>query len=73
MLAGYVLVHGLIMARGRVGSMHVTVMRQQSKREWYDDFVCSVFPLTVNLSSLDICSIDAVIAWTTHWTVDFPV
>lgn len=50
MLAGYVLVHGLIMARGRVGSMHVTVMRQQSKREWYDDFVCSVFPLTVNLS-----------------------
>lgn len=31
--AGYALVHGQIMARGRAVSMHVTGMRQLSKRE----------------------------------------
>jgi hypothetical protein len=37
-IAGFALVHGQIMERGQVVFMHVTVMRLQSKREWYIEF-----------------------------------
>jgi hypothetical protein len=40
-IAGFALVHGQIMERGQVVFMHVTVMRLQSKREWYADYFSS--------------------------------
>lgn len=39
MISGFASVHGRIMVKGQVDFMHVIVMRQQSRREWYVNVV----------------------------------